>query len=77
VARGLEVVDDIPEAAGGHNYDRMAIKVVSELALGDEYDVEEFLDLWVASLGVEENLANEVYQSLDFEGVGLLLPLHH
>lgn len=55
----------------------MAVKVVSELTLDDEYGIEEFLDLWVVSLGVKESFADEVHRPLSFEGVALFLSLHH
>ena len=47
------------------------------LPLGDEDDVQEFLDLGVASLRIRQDLANEVYGTLYFEGVSLFFSLYH
>ena len=71
---GLSIVYDVLEAAGGHDHHQVAIEKVSKLALGDEHDVEKFLNLQVAGLQIREDLANKVHQALDFEGVALLLP---
>ena len=49
---------------------------MSKLALGDVHGVEKFLNLQVAGLQIREDLANEVHQALDFEGVALLLPFY-
>jgi predicted GTPase len=50
VADGLPVVDDVPQATGGHDHHRVAVEVVPELALGDEHGAEELLDSWVMGL---------------------------
>ena len=50
---------------------------MTQLPLGDQDGVKELLDLRVASLGVEQDLINEVYGVLHFEGVSLFLPLYH
>ena len=47
-----------------------------QLPLGDQDGVQELLDLWVASLGVRQDLANKVYGVLHFEGVSLFLSLY-
>ena len=49
---------------------------MSELALCDEHGVEEFLNLWVVGLRIGEDLADEVHQPLNLEGMALLLPFH-
>jgi hypothetical protein len=49
------------------------LEVVAQLSLGDEDSVQEFLDLWVACLGVKQDFANEVDWTLDFESMVLLL----
>ena len=48
-----------------------------QLPLGDQDGVQELLDLWVASFGVGQDLTNEVYGALHFEGVSLFVPLYH
>ena len=48
-----------------------------QLPLGDKDGVQEFLDLGVASLGIEQDLANEVHGTLYLEGVALFFSLHH
>jgi hypothetical protein len=53
------------------------LEVVAQLSLGDEDSIQEFLDLWVACLGVKQDFADEVDQTLDFESVVLLLLFHY
>ena len=48
-----------------------------QLPLGDQDGIQELLDLRVVSLGVRQDLANEVYGALHFEGMSLFLPLYH
>ena len=55
----------------------MRLKVVTQLPLGDKNGVQEFLDLGVASLGIGQDLANEVQGTLHFEGVSLFFSLYH
>ena len=64
---GLTVVDDITQGPGGHHNDGVAIKVVTELALGVEHDIEQLLVLQVAGFGVGEDLTDEVDWSMDLE----------
>ena len=59
--RGLTVVDDVTQGLGGHHNDGVAIKVVTELALGVEHDIEQLLVLQVAGFGVGEDLIDEIY----------------
>jgi hypothetical protein len=47
---------------------------VSELPFGDQYGIQEFLDLGVAGLGVGQDFTNEVHWALDFMP---LLPLYY
>ena len=42
----------------------MRLEVVMQLLLGDKDSVQEFLDLGVASLGIGQDLANEVHGTL-------------
>jgi hypothetical protein len=60
--RRLTAIDDVPQGAGGYHRDRVAIKVVTQLALGDEHDIEQILDLRVVGLGVGEHLKSEVHR---------------
>jgi hypothetical protein len=60
----LGVLDDLPEGILGHQGDRMRVKVMPELALGQQDRVHKLLHLWVARLGVGEYLADEVHWSL-------------
>ena len=55
----------------------MRLEVVTQLPLGDKDGVHEFLDLGVASLGIGQDLANEVHGTLHFEGVSLFFSLYH
>ena len=55
----------------------MRLKVVTQLPLGDEDGVQELLDLGVAGLGIKQDLSNEVYRMLHFEGVSLFFSLYH
>ena len=55
----------------------MQLKVVMQLPFGDKDDVKEFLDLGVASLGIGQDLANEVHGTLYFEGMSLFFSLYH
>lgn len=77
VARRLVIVDDISKANGGHHDDWVAIEVMPKLALGDKHDIEELLDLWVAGLGIREDLANEVHQPLHHEDKACFLEFHY
>ena len=55
----------------------MRLEVVTQLLLGDKDGVQEFLDLGVASLGIGQDIANEVHGTLHFEGVSLFFLLYH
>jgi hypothetical protein len=50
---------------------------VSKLPFGDQYSVQEFLNLGVVGLGVIQDFTNELHWALDLEGVPLLLPLYY
>ena len=50
---------------------------MTQLLLSDKDGVQEFLDLGVASLGIGQDLANEVHGTLHFEGVSLFFLLYH
>ena len=50
---------------------------MTQLSLGDKDDIQEFLDLGVASLRIRQDLANEVHEMLYFEGVSLFFLLYH
>ena len=50
---------------------------MTQLPLGDKDGIQEFLDLGVASLGIRQDLANEVHEMLYFEGVSLVFLLYH
>ena len=55
----------------------MRLKVVTQLPLSDKDSVQEFLDLGVASLGIGQDLTNEVHGMLHFEGVSHFFSLYH
>jgi len=55
----------------------MAEKVVLQLASGEDYGVDQLLDLWVTRFGLQEYLADEIDQPLDRQCMPLLLPLDH
>ena len=74
---GILVLDDLIERKGRHDHHRMLLEVVTQLPLSDKDDVQEFLDLGVASLGIGQDLANEVHGTLHFEGVFLFFSLYH
>ena len=50
---------------------------MAQLPLGDEDGVQELLDLGVESLGIEQDLANEVHETLHFESMSLFFSLYH
>jgi len=55
----------------------MAEEVVLQLASGEDYDVDQLLDLWVTRFGLREYLADEIDRPLDRQSMRLLLPLDH
>ena len=55
----------------------MRLEVVTQLPLGDEDGVQELLDLGLAGLRIEQDLANEIHGTLHFEGVSLFFLLYH
>ena len=55
----------------------MRLQVVTQLPFGDEDGVQELLDLGIAGLGIGQDLANVVYETLHFEGVSLFFSLYH
>ena len=55
----------------------MRLEVVMQLSVGDNDGVQEFLDLGVASLGIGQDLANEVHGTLHLEGVSLFFSVYH
>ena len=69
-------MDDLAEREGRHDRHWMRLEVVMQLPLGDKDGVHEFLDLVVASLGIGQDLANEVHGTLHFEGVSFFLLYH-
>ena len=74
---GISILDELTEREGRHNRHRMRLKVVTQLPFGDKDSVQEFLDLGLVSLGIGQDLANEVHGMLHFEGVDLFFSLHH
>jgi hypothetical protein len=50
---------------------------VSELPFGDQHGIQEFLDLGVASLRVEQYFTNEVDRALNLKSMSLLLLLYY
>ena len=74
---GIPVLDDLAEREGRHDRHWIRLEVVIQLPLGDKDGVQEFLDLGVASLRIEQDLANEVHGMLHFEGVSLFFSLYH
>jgi hypothetical protein len=52
-------------------------KVVAQLPLGDEDGIQELLDLWVMRLSVEQDIADEVDRTLNFESMTFLLLFHY
>ena len=50
---------------------------MTQLPCGDKDGVHEFLNLGVASLIIEQDLANEIHGTLHFEGVSLFFLLYH
>ena len=50
---------------------------MTQLSLGDKDGIQELLDLGIAGLGIEQDLANELHGTLQFEGVSLFFSLYH
>jgi hypothetical protein len=56
----------------------VALEVMQQLLFGDEDCLDQFLKLHVAYLGVEEDLAHEVYKPLDLAVVpGIVVDTHY
>jgi hypothetical protein len=55
----------------------MGLEIVVEFALRENYCIEQLLDLWVALLGVGQDLADVVHRPLNRQGVFFLRALHH
>ena len=77
MGHGISILDDLAEREGHHDHHWMRLKVVTQLPLSDKDSIQEFLDLGVASLGIRQDLANEVQGTLHFEGVSLFFLLYH
>jgi len=54
----------------------MRFKIMAELAAGQDYCVEQFLDLGVSGLRVGQYFTDEVHRSLDRQGAPFL-PFDH
>jgi hypothetical protein len=50
---------------------------MSQFAPSQDYCVQEFLDLWVASLCFGQYLTNEVHRHLNNQGMSFLLPFDY
>jgi hypothetical protein len=55
----------------------MGLEVVAELAPHENHCIEQLLDLWVARLGVGQDLADVVHRPLNQQGVAFLRALYH
>ena len=63
--RGLPVLDYFPQGERRHHGHRVGFDVVTQLALCQDYGVDQLLDVGVACLGLGEYFADEVNRSLD------------
>jgi hypothetical protein len=66
-----------PQGGRRDDHDWVRLKVVAQLPPSDEDNIQKLLDLWVACLGVGQDFTDEVYWTLDFEGMIFLLPFHY
>ena len=76
-SHGVPVLDDLAEREGHYDRHRMRLEVVTQLPLSNKDGLQEFLDLGVASIGIRQDLANEVHGALYFKSVPLFFSLHH
>jgi hypothetical protein len=53
------------------------LEVVIELALREDHCVEQLLDLRITRLCLRQNLADVIYEPLDWQGVPLLRALYY
>ena len=63
--RGLLVMDYLPQGERRHHGYRVGFKVVTQLALSQDYGVDQLLDVGVACFGLREHFIDEVNRSLD------------
>ena len=63
---GILILDDFAKREGCHDHHRVRLEVVMQLPPSDQDSVQELLDLGVASLGIEQDFTNKVYEMLLF-----------
>ena len=74
---GIPILDDFAEREGCHDRHWVQLEVVMQLSPGDQDGIQELLDLGVASLGIGQDFANEVYGMLHLEGVSCFFLFYH
>ena len=63
---GLPVLDDLAQGEGRDHRDWMAEEIVLQLVLGENYSIDQLLNLRVPYLGFREHFADEVDWPLDW-----------
>ena len=59
-------MDDLAQGEGRDHCDRVAEEVVLQLASGENYSIDQLLNLRVPYLGFREHFADEVDRPLDW-----------
>lgn len=72
---GILVAQDVPQRKLRNHFYGVGVKVIVQLARGDQDSIQQLLDLWIPGFGLVEDVANEVYWSLDLVHVTDLLAL--
>jgi len=65
-SRGLPTLDYLAQGEGRDHCDRVAEEVVLHLASGEDYSVDQLLDLGVTCLGFREHLTDKIDRPLDW-----------
>jgi hypothetical protein len=69
IARGVGIVEYVPQRIGGHHHNLMCLEIMTELPGCNEYSIKELMRLRIPGLCFMKDLANVVdwlLDSLDF-----------
>jgi hypothetical protein len=70
------VTQDVPQRKLCNHFYGVGVEIMVQFARGDQDSVQQLLDLRIAGFGLIEDLASEVYWSLDLVHMLDLLVLH-
>jgi hypothetical protein len=71
----LWALDYLFEWVFQNHCDRMRVEILLELPFGDQHGINEVRDPWVAGLGIEDYVTDEVNRSLHFQHFVRLITL--